>query len=324
MSVVSGIVILGTLFLIYQNCNSSHAPVSPTSSKPFGTSFIIHLEVGNFPERQHEPSFNGGSTRAFKWQAYYWDSLVEFVELADSYNAKLTIEANPQWLEFFAADSNRLSTVKEWSKNGHELAFQHHGADHIDWNGFTNRPDKEMDSRYRGTIEDMLEILSSFGISMKTLSMSDHKQDFPRLKDDFLYEVNGRTPEDGRRHPYKVVDLCPDMEFIQLGMAYAPGIDQDETLSKIENSFKRSDDKSIFNFVTHEYDIWNATQYFGSLKKTQYKEWLDFVESQGLTIRTISDLMEEYQSSFSIETSTDPILHDSDYLNDTEHENCGR
>jgi hypothetical protein len=315
-------------YFVFKKSNGSFFDFSSdkhnkTKLAPFGTSFIIHLEVGNFPGEQHEPYFNGGSTRAFKWEEFFWESFKEFVKMADSYDAKLTIEMNPQWVEFFKADEDRLKTVMDWYKNGHELALQHHGADHIDWNGFTNRTNKKNDPRYRGNIQDMLKIMSSLGIPMKTMTLSEHKQDYPAFQKFFPYEINGRTAEDGGRRPYKIVGLCPGLEFIQLGMAYAPGIDTGGAFAKIKEYFKKSDEKIIYNFVTHEYDIWKATQAAGSMKKTQYKEWFDFTKEQGYKIRTIGDLMDEYQKIFTIETSNDPLLHNSDYPNDTEHEKCG-
>ena len=41
-----------------------------------------------------------------------------------------------------------------WQKKGHESGLHHHGYDHRDWDGFTNRPHKEIHEGFQGNIEE--------------------------------------------------------------------------------------------------------------------------------------------------------------------------
>ncbi len=286
----------------------------------FGTFFVVHLEVGNYPNHKGKPFFNNGNTSQYNWQSVFWPTLVEMIKLADEYDAKLTLLLNPQWVEFIASDEEKLQTVRKWVANGHEIGLHHHGADHIDWNGFTDRMDKKNDWKYRGTMKDMKNILSKLGIQMTTATISDKKQDYAALQDVFIYDVDGHSSEEGRRPPYKVDQLCPGLEFTQLGMSFLPDVDQ--LLAENKESFKKATEKDIYGLVTHEIDFQKSMISRGRVSNTVYKEWFDFVTGCGYKVRTIRDLMDEYRKTYPIDSTSNPILHTSDYPNDASANVC--
>lgn len=86
--------------------------------------FSVHLE----PRDAEEASF---------------DTLIEFINLADEYNIKITLQFTPQWVEMVLADSRKLNLIKTWQDNGHEIAAHHHGARHQGaWDGYTDLPEE--------------------------------------------------------------------------------------------------------------------------------------------------------------------------------------
>jgi len=107
------------------------------SGNPFSTFLAIHFEVG-------------GDTRNLAHQKEFWPVAIDLIKLANKYNAKLTLQFNPQWAEYILKDKNKFNLLKEWQNRGHEIGLHHHGYDHGNWNGYTNRPGKENEPRFRG------------------------------------------------------------------------------------------------------------------------------------------------------------------------------
>lgn len=113
---------------------------------PYASFLAIHFEVG-------------GHTKSLEYQKTLWPAAIDLVALADQYKANLTLQFNPQWAEYILQDRNNFNLLKQWQKQSHEVGLHHHGYDHGDWNGYTNRPGKEDDPRFRGKIEDMMELM---------------------------------------------------------------------------------------------------------------------------------------------------------------------
>ncbi|GMV23420.1 MAG: hypothetical protein AMXMBFR57_33690 [Acidimicrobiia bacterium] len=112
-----------------------------------------------------------------------WGSLANVVALADQYEFRLTLEFNPQWAQALtlASGAQRLATLRNWEARGHEIAVHHHGPSHVDWNGYTDAPGMAADSRYRGTIAQMMALLSRLPASGRlcTGGMTDESTDWP-------------------------------------------------------------------------------------------------------------------------------------------------
>jgi hypothetical protein len=73
------------------------------------------------------------------FQQVTWPSTVRMIETADTFNIKLTLAIQSQMAEYILRDTSKINLFNRWVDNGHELAMHHHGVNHIDWGGYTNR-----------------------------------------------------------------------------------------------------------------------------------------------------------------------------------------
>lgn len=150
------------------------------SSPP--TAFIaIHLEPGVDP-------------RTTIYQDKYWSSLVDLVALADTYNLKLTLEFTPQWASYVLADSSKLTLVRSWEAEGHEIAVHHHGPHYAStWDGYTNQVDYVSDPDYIGSISDMMALINQLPSSGQVLTggISDDNDRSPDWPDGVIYSSEG-------------------------------------------------------------------------------------------------------------------------------------
>ena len=71
----------------------------PHSHSPFSTFLAIHFEVG-------------GNTRNLEHQRSHWPTAVNLEKLADQYNAKLSLQFNPQWAEYILQDHDKYNLLK--------------------------------------------------------------------------------------------------------------------------------------------------------------------------------------------------------------------
>lgn len=269
---------------------------------PFGTFFALHLEVGNAPVHQGKPYSNGGSTTHTRYQAHYWPHLVRLVHLADEKEAKLTLLAHPQWVEYIAADSSRLNLAQQWVRNGHEWGLHHHGYDHPDWDGFSNRPESQSDRRYRGDMGDLLAIMESLGVVMNTNTPTDRKAEMTDLVAFFPIDVAGKGGDlsVAGRPPNRVTDLCPNLSFVQVGTSYQ---EHDQpSLDPTKVAFEQSGKRELFGLVTHVWDIVDQAEVRGGLPATDFARWLEFVGEKPNRIETVSALVSRYRSARGIGT----------------------
>lgn len=69
-----------------------------------------------------------------------WPKLVNFMDLADAYNAKVSLQFSEPWLRY-VEEKELSATVQAWEASGHEIALHHHGPTHKFFDGYTERPD---------------------------------------------------------------------------------------------------------------------------------------------------------------------------------------
>ncbi len=148
--------------------------------------FEVHLE----PQNANEDMFN---------------TLMEFVDLADQYNIKLTLLFTSQWAEMILSDGHKINLLSQWQENGHEMGGHHHGASVCPWDGYTDLdvngvefmdrqnevpcPEAVRDQEiYLGNMDDYMNLLSNLG-SIKTVTMSDADVDWP---EGAVYSAGGR------------------------------------------------------------------------------------------------------------------------------------
>lgn len=122
-----------------------------------------------------EPIDEGSlDTRSTAYPARYWPALVEMVDLAESFDHRLTLMFSPQWIEYAGADATRVQQLQRWRLRGHELAAHHHGVTAPEWDGFTgiDHPEVMAEPSYRGDLGDMMDTLEMLGMSMRSYNGS--------------------------------------------------------------------------------------------------------------------------------------------------------
>lgn len=245
---------------------------------PFAGFFAVHMEAAELSQG--------------KYQEKQWPNLVKLVEMADRYNAKLTLMFNPQWAEYISKDNNKLNLVKNWQENGHEIALHYHNISHRDWNGYTNRKDVKytQDPRYRGTVEDMMKLVNKLAEPEEILTttmgpdirgddtsvMEIDETDYP---DGIIYDTEGfdigisklkRTRYKGR-------------EIYHLKHCL---ITLDRPPKKIKQESVKAGPDDVVGVVTHEIN-------FGA-SPDLIEEWFKFCQDRKIDIKTVREIAARY------------------------------
>ncbi|MBU3933589.1 MAG: hypothetical protein KKH11_02840 [Candidatus Omnitrophica bacterium] len=252
---------------------------------PYGSFLVIHFEVG-------------GNTRSLEYQEEFWPAAVDLIHMADEYEAKLTLQFTPQWREYILRDQNKLDLVRRWQKHGHELGLHHHGCDHGDWDGYTNRVGKEVDPKFRGSIQDMMKLVWQFVGADQLVSgtITDEKLDYPK---DITYDTEGIRIYHARRKPKRV--SLGGNNIIQVGIAL---LSWEGDIESFKREYQKSKGNEVFGVVTHEKDF--------AKNPAIIEKWMRFVRSRGMTIKTVSQIITEYQKSYAVKYSDKPLT----FLND--------
>jgi hypothetical protein len=264
----------------------SESPASPFG--PCATFLVIHFEVG-------------GDTRSLEYQEGFWPAAIDLLDLADRYNAHLTLQFNPQWAEYILRDPSKLGHLKKWQQQGHEAGLHHHGYDHGDWDGYTNRPGKEDDPRFRGNVRDMMKLMRQFvhPYQISSDTITDEEFDFPQ---GIKYDTEGIQIYHARSEPRRVT-LGGNNKVIQVGMGF---LSCEGDVGSFKEEYRKSKGNEIFGVVTHEKDLVK--------NPTIIEEWLDFVRSRGKTIETVKDIITMYQKVYPVRYNDKPMNYLSDVM----------
>lgn len=265
-----------------------------TLTRPYATFFAVHLEAG--------ASLHG------KYQEDFWPSLVNLVKLADKYEAKLTLMFSPQWAKYVLEDSTKYSIVKEWQKNGHELALHYHNIYHSDWCGYTNRKDKTFiqDKRFIGTVDEMMALISKLAAPEKVVTMcmgpdkyadsldkiEIDESDFP---EGILYDVEGVNV--GLCRPIKTKFKGRTIFHLKHHLLSSHPERRGE-LEKIKEEFNSANSDQILGVVTHEVDFKMDPEYI--------EKWFKFVSEKKMKIKTVSEIMKNYPHDKIVELKYSP------------------
>jgi hypothetical protein len=254
---------------------------------PFASFFIIHFEVG-------------GDIWSLEHQKAFWPSTIGLIDLANQYNVKLTLQFNPQWAEYILKDRKHLSIIRKWQKTGHEIGLHHHGYDHKDWNGYTNRTGKELDPRFRGRVKDLMEIMMQLvgPYQLFTGTISDDEFDYP---EGLRYDTEGIRIYHAKSRP-KWVTLG-GKKMIQVGMAY---LSFEGNIKSFKREYQKSTENEVFGVVTHEKDFAKNPEIF--------EEWLKFIKSKRKNIETVSEIIAKYQKKFPIPYDDNPLTFLKDVM----------
>ncbi len=148
---------------------AADVPPASRASQAHGVFLTFHLEVSDLPHIQS-----------------LWPKLVDFMDLADAYGAKVTLQFSPQWAQY-VYDRDLTEVVRAWEENGHEIGVHHHGPSHKFFDGYTNRPDLirtdgwyAFPVTYQGDMEAFMAFLSPLAQQpLLSAGMSDGDIDWP-------------------------------------------------------------------------------------------------------------------------------------------------
>ena len=254
---------------------------------PYATFFVIHFEVG-------------GHTESLEHQMLFWPAGTSLVTLANRYAIKLTLQFNPQWAEYIVIDKGKLDLIKRWQQQGHEISLHHHGYDHGDWNGYSNRAEIRDDPRFRGNIQDMMKLMRQLVHPFQVLSgtVTDEECDYPQ---DIRYDTEGIKLAHARSKPKWVTLGSKDV--IQAGMAF---LSLEEDLEYFSLEYLKSGTNEVFGVVTHEKDF--------AKNPVIIEEWFKFIRSRGESVKTVSQIIMDYEKVYPIKFNEKPLNFLSDVV----------
>lgn len=259
---------------------------------------MIHFEVGaaeRFP--WYADIAKGSDTRNLKYQQALWPTAIELVNLANKYNAKLTLAFTPQWAEYIMKDEKRVGIVREWQRQGHEIAYHHHGLDHPDWDGYSNRIEAKARAGYRGTAEEGFDFLRKLAYpeSVSVGTITDTSVD---IVDEIKVltkggAINDKGIDDLIDKPKNLVVGNKKFVILSHGFLetyYYNDLNHEKTKAVIEqfkNKYEEAQNGDIVGIVTHGHDYY---RYPSALE-----EWLKFIQSKNGTVEKISDIVADIQ-----------------------------
>lgn len=255
---------------------------------PYASFLVIHFEVGSH-------------TESLEHQVLFWPAVADLVTLANQYKIDLTLQFTPQWAEYIIRNQSKLGLLKRWQHQGHEVGLHHHGYDHGDWDGFTNRKGKEDDPGYRGNVRDMMKLMKQlvYPNQICSATITDEEFDYPK---DIKYDTEGIHICHARSRPKRVA-LGDNSEVIQVTMAF---LSFEGEIESLECEYEKSQENEIFGLVTHEKDFAKNPEII--------EEWLRFIRSRGETIKTVSEIIPNYQKAYSVEYNNKPLNFLGDVL----------
>jgi hypothetical protein len=261
---------------------------APQSSNAQGVFLTFHLEYSQTPRIQR-----------------LWPKLVDFMALADSYGAKVSLQFSPTWADYVFTNS-LTDTVQSWETNGHEIALHHHGPTHKFFDGYTDRPDLirtdgwyATDGVYVGDMAALMAFLDPLAVNpIVSAGMSDAETDWPagvlyyaskagadNAKTD-LISTPWQTSYNG--HTVTVVTNA-GYAIDHLGSAAV-------TLADIEQGLQDATSDQVLGIVVNDDTI--ETHF------DQIEPLFKLLQQYNAQARTVKDVVENYQQPVATPTAT--------------------
>lgn len=239
------------------------------------TAFIsIHMEPGSNPSTTDYP-------------ALHWTDLVNLIALADEYDVKLSLVFNPQWATYILDDEKKLTLLRSWEANGHEIGLHHHGPHHGGWNGYTDQEEYKDDFKYIGTIQDMMELVNQLPASGHVLvagigGEEDVESDWP---DGVIYETDGGADglADILSNPTK--NTYNSHTVMSLRHAQYQVGKMSLSLEKIESYLEEPQPEEYMGIVFHEKDYAKSPE--------KIEELFQLFEKYDVEVKTVQTIMED-------------------------------
>lgn len=285
--------------------NDNGKPIN--NNKPAKQTFVmIHMEAGYQASKNNDFPTSLSIPEEYRlkplgWQEYFWPTLKDLVKEANKYDFKLTIAFNPQWAEYILQDNTKIVEIKNWQKNGHEIAFHHHHKQHPDWNGYTNSKDSINNPLYLGSVNDGFSYVNELAKPESVISstMGGLPDDFPSLMSELSngllvfgsgnqldsYQVNGKIKS---LKPVKrsIPNLGIIVELTIRELSNVMNITINEAAPLLKKQYLDINEEEVFGIVFHEFD------YF--LKKDSYIDFFNFIKEQEGKIETMSVIAKRY------------------------------
>ena len=235
---------------------SSPTPVAPTTSgKSTEVSeafFAVHVETS---DHNTEAGSVGDE----------WHMVAGMIEHADRYGHKLTLEFHAQWAEHALANPERLSEMRRWEADGHEIALHHHGLDHVFWDGYTNEPGHRGDVGYRGTMAEAMAMMSQLpvGGEVRTAGMTDEDTDWwPTL----VYETGESGKSGGGLLSEPKAAAHDEIEVTQLAYTgFELTVGPQTKLPDVVAALEGAEAGQVLGLVSHPFDYWEKQDAFDAL-----------------------------------------------------------
>ena len=235
-----------------------------------------------------------------------FNDLKRFIELAERYNAKLTIEFTPPWAEMILADKNKLTLLRQWQKNGHEVAAHHHGLWHIGtWDGYTDRfgpdevPEQRVDVRgnihktekYLGTMRDYMKLMNGLAAPEPLVTgctLGRHSKSPEAWADGLIYETEGGGAGDKDKKPSPPTPMeYNGRKGYSLPMFAIMEYDKEELIDLCEK-YLSVNESDVAGIVTHTFNFARSSDI--------YEDWFRFLQSkdpEGRHNKSVFQLMKE-------------------------------
>jgi hypothetical protein len=285
---------------------------------------MVHFEAGRdtshplineilFDELGYPP--DSLRTNNLYFQQATWLSTVHMVETADTFNIKLTLALQSQMAEYILQDTEKINLMNEWVQNGHELAMHHHGINHIDWGGYTNRfqgtpyPDDYLwldkfqnSGLYRGNMlasfSYLQQLATDISDTIVTGCIGDTQIDKP---DGIIYLTKGGEDQaDLIASPdtvpipnnplyflshFQVVSVFKDDNNQIIEDDYINHQKSEEALNYVKSNINQIDDDEIMGVVFHAFDYYRFPDI--------YRDLFSFLSQNQVNNKSIKDLMNE-------------------------------
>ncbi|MBI5002103.1 hypothetical protein HZC31_01845 [Candidatus Woesearchaeota archaeon] len=239
------------------------------------TAFIsIHMEPGSNPSTTDYP-------------ALHWTDLVNLVALADEYNVKLSLVFNPQWATYILDDEEKLTLLRSWEANGHEIGLHHHGPHHGGWNGYTDQEEYKDYLKYIGTVEEMMNLVNQLPVSGQVLvagigAEEDVDYDWP---EDIIYETDGGADPEGDILSNPTTNTYNDHSVISLRHAQYQVGKMSLTLEQIESYLQEPQTEEYMGIVFHEKNYAEDPE--------KIEELFQLFQEYDVKVKTVQNIMEE-------------------------------
>ena len=283
------VTVLFVLFVLMTGCSlRSHAFQESGSSRLWnvqestqaqGVFLTFHLEVSTLPHIK-----------------VLWPKLVDFINLADRYGAKVSIQFSEPWARY-VIDNNLTATVLAWEANGHEIALHHHGPTHKFFDGYTDRPDLVRTDGwyatpgvYKGNMVALMNVLDPLAVNpIVSAGMSDAETDWP---DGLLYYAT-KAGEDNAKTDLISTPWQATYNGHTVTVATNAGYAIDHlgdaavTLADIESALQNATPDQVLGIVINDDTIQN---HFSDIEPL-----FQLLQQYGSQARTIKDVVGNYQ-----------------------------